>query len=472
MLKADCLTGESAFLLYLSYTMEKFISWVTEKGIITDTVVKETEYAGYGLFTTTDVTDTAVHIPDDLLLTSLQVIQVDNTFSSTIFDYFSKKYSTDKQEELDTLVATHEKFVLCLFVIYCQLVETEYKPYIDILPTLDFFKQNHVLFNVDSIEGTSLEKSTRAKLSSLRRDYEELRKLEHTWISDIDFNTYVWADCVFWSRVVGIGESEQASQSKMALIPYFDFANHSNEHSNMRWQLLPDQQGLDLVTYEKVPKDTELLLSYGSKPNQELLFLHGFCIPNNPEPSCFTLSVAPFLDTENDPISIPKIQWLKCIRAKPTLKLFNTDQKERRSDLLDCGWTHESIAIMYLIVLDEDNGLTFSVDDEGDINGLQVADKEITNLDELENAVNQMKLLPVIKLRAVMLLLDALEFHYSVISQFDETSNEKPVAKQALIYRQEETRTLESGVQSLTELRDLLMTDPVVLSYLQSVEED
>lgn len=457
--------------------MERFNNWISEKGIITDAVVKETEYAGYGLFATKDIPSgtTVVHIPNDLIFTSLNVMQKNESFSTAINDYFAKKYNVDAKEKLEILTLTHEKFVLSLFLLYCRSFETEYQPYIDILPTISFFKENHILYNLDSIKGTSLEISTRAKLASLQRDLQELQQLDqqHTnWITDISLEDYIWADCVFWSRVVGIGESEREDvQPNLALIPYFDFANHSHTQPTIRWQLLPDQQGLDLVTYDQnqssVTKDTELLLSYGSKPNQELLFLHGFCIPNNPEPSCFTLSVIPFLDPASD---MPKIQWLQQIGGKPTLKLFNRTVTEGGDDLIRCGWTHESVAIMYLVVMDEDSGLSFSVDDEeGNINGLFVGNKEVASLNEIEKVVNEMELLPVLKLRVTMLLSEALEYHYTNITQ--QYDNDSPIARQVLIYREEETYTLESAIEDMMKLRDTLMNDPVVVSYLKDMEE-
>jgi hypothetical protein len=458
--------------------MESFLNWTKEQGITTNATVKKTQYAGYGLFNTEKIDSSSptgvVHIPNDLLLTSRKALEVSEQFSEAVLKFFSRDRETSDDIERIAQSSESERQVLCLFLIYCQFFDrsTLWEPYISILPSIEFFKENHVLFNLHSIEGTTLENSTRAKIASLKRELEAITQTQDaTWISDIDLDMYLWADCVFWSRVVGIGGGDNESTSlvgNMALIPFFDFANHSADKPNIRWQL--NQKGLDLVTYpdQTIENGNELLLSYGSKPNQELLFLHGFCIENNHEPSCITLPLLPFLDPTADPLNLPKIHWLKKIGVKPTLKL--TNEKQKSQDLLiGCGWTYDSIVAMYLVVLDEDDGVEFSVN-EGSIQ-LLVQGKSIATMKELENAVTEMDHSPVIKLRVIMLLLEVLEYQYSQNTEFElATTDEMPITKQASIYRNEEKCTLDSALEVLLDLRDKLMKDSVVLSYLENAQ--
>lgn len=444
--------------------MEGFLVWSKDQGIVSNATVKKTPYAGYGLFATKDSCSNPIHIPMKALLSAQKAIQID-AFAETLKILYNS-------ENLKEVSHEHEKQVICLFLIYCQFFDatTRWKPYMDILPNIEFFKQNHPLFNLHYLQGTSLENSTRAKLNKLRGELELINQASSNWLSKIDIDMYKWADCVFWSRVVGVGaaandENITTETSEVVMIPYFDFANHSVDAPNMRWQPTSDG-GIDLLTYPDMVKEgDELFLSYGSKPNQELLFLHGFCAENNPNPSCFTLPVFPFLNPNADPLNMPKIHWLKQSGVKPTLTLSKSNNN---TDLTDIGWSHESIITMYLVVMDEDDGIQFSLDEEEDVE-LRIQDKKITTLKALDQIVNEMQLLPVIKLRVIMLLIDALQYQYSLNTEhamIDET----PIGKQAFKYRNEEKALLESALQTLAKLSEELMKNDVVVKYLENAQ--
>ncbi|KAL9545408.1 hypothetical protein MBANPS3_007164 [Mucor bainieri] len=453
--------------------MNDFLAWADSHGIDSMASIQKTPHAGYGLFATQDACTNhpIVHIPSNALLSSQKALQVE-PFAAAL----RTLYNTDN---LDQMAHAHEKQVLCLFLIYCQYVDqtmTEWKPYMDILPSIDFFKQHHLQFNLHCLQGTSLENATRAKLNKLRRELDDIHhhhqaESSTSWLSKIDMDMYKWADCIFWSRVVGIGgafdkDSDAAhNTSNMVMIPYFDFANHSVDKPNMRWQPTSDG-GIDLLPYADmtIKEGDELLLSYGAKPNQELLFLHGFCVEGNPNPSCFTLPVAPFLHPEADPLNMPKIHWLQQAGVKPTLTL---SPSSGHTDLMDMGWSVESIQLMYLVVMDEDNGLRFDLDEHVD---LYIHDQKVTTLDTLEQMTNKMDLLPVIQLRVVMLLIDALQYQYAANTEHATVDDNTPIGKQALIYRNEEKSLLESALQTLAQLSDELMQNPTVVEYLKNAQ--
>ncbi|KAI8069057.1 uncharacterized protein B0P05DRAFT_580590 [Gilbertella persicaria] len=427
--------------------MNQFQSWIETQGIITYGVqVKHTDYAGYGLFSkeTIDATEpkTVVSIPSDLILTSSKALQVHTEFKDAVFEFY----------EETILSPENEHHVLCLFLVYCQYInqDTRWKPYFDILPTLSFFQDHHVLFNPACVQGTSLENATRAKLTSLKTQVQAWNTSNIHWLSRVQLDMYLWADCIFWSRVVGIGgDMSGLSKHQMAMIPYFDFANHSDQHANIRWQLV--STGLELVTSEEhIPQDQELFLSYGSKSNQELLFLHGFCVPDNSESSVITLPLLPFLDPAHDQY---KIEWLIQMGVKPILKLSAIDQHNF------AGWDEASVAVMYLVVLDQED-IEFK-------QGLLVRDTPILSLSDLKTTVESLELYPVIQLRAIVLLLDALEYQYTQNKQYQMT-DESPVSKQASIYRHEEQVLLNQSMNALTVLRDQLMKNTTVISFLKA----
>ncbi|KAG2210869.1 hypothetical protein INT47_000023 [Mucor saturninus] len=431
-----------------------FLEWSKEKGIVSNASVKETEYAGYGLFSTRDATDDSepfVSIPYDLILTASKAM-TDAQFAQAI--------ARTTEQDITSFATENERLVLCLFLIYCSFFNTNtpWQPYMAILPSIDLFKQSHVLFNPDLVSGTTLETSIRTKLSSLKREYDSLTHADD-WLSDIQFDMYVWANCVFWSRVVGIGEDqEHATFSSMALIPFFDFANHSSESPNIRWQLT--DKGMDLVPFTSIQTGEELLLSYGSKSNQELLFLHGFCIPQNTEPFPVSIPLLPFFNPVEE--NLAKIRWLKQVGVKPALTLLPHSKE-------DAFLERDSMTTMYLVVLDEESGLEISSsaceNDEEIV--LSLAGDAVDSLNALEAKVKQMDMFPILQLRVIVLLQDALEYHVTLIDTPSSTDS-SVLAQQASIYRSEEAATLKATLDQLTSLRDQLMQHPTVLTYLQN----
>lgn len=468
--------------------IETFQQWSEQRGIKSNAVVKKTLYAGYGLFSSENIEketeNTVVHIPGDTLLTSRNALKADSQFAESIYNILSRKY--ENASESPQIIAEkkeNERLVLCLFLIYSNFFENsnDWKSYIDILPPMDFFRENHVLFQPDSVAGTNLDNSVSAKLSKLKKELEEISRftleLQHeetdkdSWLSNITLDMYIWADCVFWSRVVGIGgdENAEASSSDMALIPYFDFANHSVTDANIRWQHNKQDQGIDLVSYpeKSILKDQELFLSYGSKSNQELLFIHGFCVEANPEPSRLTIPILPFLNPSNGEYNMEKLYWLKSLGAKPTLTSVPPEDNREGEELSGCGWTADSISVMYLIALDEDDEVEYAVDEDSEVITLSLSKVKIESLKELTGAVQKLKMFKIIQLRVAYLLLEALEYHLSLnVENHDPSTNTAPVWKHALMYRLEERDLLKQSIHLLTTARDKLMQDDAVIAYL------
>ncbi|KAG1445940.1 hypothetical protein G6F56_009738 [Rhizopus delemar] len=442
--------------------MKTFETWAEENGITTfGTVLKTTESSGNGLFSSQPINKdvSIVQIPAPLVLTSKRILKSEDQFSASVHRYLMTLYDLSLEDAI-SFAATQNRLVITLYLIYCRFfpANDHWKPYVDVLPLLDFFKTSHVLFNPDAVTGTCLENSVCAKLRNLTREHQEINASGEGWLKKIDMDMYLWADCTFWSRAVGLGEADGESD-EMALVPYFDMANHSLTESNIRWQLT-DDRGLELVTTSDVKEqDQELVLFYGSKPNQELLFVHGFCIPNNPELSRLTISLMPFFDF-SDQEDISKAQWLKNTGAKPVLTWLKMSGSE--DTLVADGWTTESVTTLYLISLTEEDGLRFSLEGALELNG-----KPIQNLVELYGCTKELEILPLIQLRATMLLMQALE-HQLNLNISNETTGPESLQGQVSIYRAEERDILQNALVQLAGLQEKLSNDKLVLSYLMN----
>ncbi|KAI9277550.1 hypothetical protein BY458DRAFT_471914 [Sporodiniella umbellata] len=379
-------------------------------------------------------------------------------------------------EEAKEFAAEQERIVLSLFLIYYRFFSSSknsfWTPYIDVLPSFEFFKNSHVLFNTSSVRGTCLENPVEAKWNSLKREQEEIESIEQdSWLQKIELSMYIWANCVFWSRAVGVGES--SGGSGMALVPFFDLANHSFVDPNIRWEIT-DNGGLALLTTKEVKeKNQELSLFYGSKSNQELLFIHGFCVEGNPEPSRITLPIIGFFDFQSEE-DVYKIQWLKSVGGHPTLTMIRKEDLVSTEDkLLSSGWTMGSLAALYLICLLYEDDLSFKeAPEDHELPMLLVLNKKpIQDLNDLYFTVRQLKIFPIIQLRASILLTQALEYQLHQNTENCSPTVPKPLEIHVSLYRAEEYMAIQIALTETNALQKQLSINEDVQSYLEHQKE-
>ena len=134
------------------------------------------------------------------------------------------------------------------------------------------------------------------------------RKGETVSGAPVSEEEFRWAYACFWSRALALplGHDPRGHPSVVeAIVPGIDFANHSCAKPNARWRVrrgsreprenfatrrdgdasAPRQEPtIELVCVRgSVPAPgEELKISYGDKPNEELLFVHGFAERDNP----------------------------------------------------------------------------------------------------------------------------------------------------------------------------------------------
>ncbi|KAI7855017.1 hypothetical protein BDC45DRAFT_507534 [Circinella umbellata] len=518
-------------------TIEDFTKWAANNGIKAPHVyIDKTDNAGYGLFgdKDLDINDTTplVHIPRDLLITSIRALHDNQELQTAVKSIFKISSRNNNNDDGDddkclkeaVLESRNERLLLRLFLALQkfsnkQTSESFWKPYIDILPSLDEVRQQHVLFligkdeddayecNKVGLDGTNLSRSIYAKRSVLMR---ELTMIKDT-VEWMTLDMWIWADIVFWSRVVSIGSSDDdggndSKNGDLALIPFFDFANHSLQ-PNIRWCPANDG-GIDFVPNSSSASlaGNELLISYGDKSNQELLFLHGFTLKDNPEPSRITMALTGFLDMSMMESQV-KLSWITQ-SSKPVLTLMVPSSMEGYRDkkvvdtsisdiiTLTTGWTPESVALMYLVALDQDDGLKFelvpdisrlsisdssqekeeNMEDENTIIQARLLDEVVEDLNDLAFKVTKLDHSAVIQLRVVMLLLDALEYHLHLITS--SSSNDENVSTDTTgvmihieRYKQDELELIQKSINGLKNLRDWLMTHESVVEFLAAQEE-
>ncbi|KAI8339912.1 hypothetical protein BC941DRAFT_418911 [Chlamydoabsidia padenii] len=485
--------------------MDTFLTWCDQQGITHNNIsIKPTAYSGHGLFLDTTCDDMAplVHIPSHLLITSTRLLTHPST-SKAFIDCLETTLQPNSLPLKDRIkLPGNEKTCLRLFLAY-ELNQAQdssfWQPYMKNLPPRSFFEKHHVLFldpdgDEDNfvfglLEGTSLASSIRAKRTSLQREWQRLRDLV-SW--DLTLEDWIYADVLVWSRVVGLADEEG-----LAMIPFFDFANHRMD-PNLRWQLSSDNSGLDLVPFDTpISSGEELCLSYGDKSNQELLFLHGFTLADNPTQGQVTLSLGPFLNPGMDQDSALKWQWMQQQDDPPFKPILVLAQPNSDAVFGHSGWTGHSICMMYLAVLDQEDGLELNVIKGGDttddvVEGLEQLNiattepmvqldlngKSIRSWKDLLAGVLALDHAPVIQLRVAIMLLDASQYHLQQIVTNDDGLTEgdnvpdSPLYPHLVRYRDEERHLLQQSVDVLSMISDILMGNETVKDYLDKANAE
>ncbi|RKP26451.1 hypothetical protein SYNPS1DRAFT_27855 [Syncephalis pseudoplumigaleata] len=198
-------------------------------------------------------------------------------------------------------------------------------PYVAILPD-DAVQASPVLWHseLDSIattdataadpvallDGTSLGAAIRARRRVLHAEAEKWRAMTSLvrqsmqaaqisnsddasyLLEDVAFEELARADALYWSRVLEIvpfADDVDDGRGTTAFLPLIDMCNHAGQAANARWQ--PTVEG-DVVLYAdsahlaRANEPIELCISYGDKPNEELLFLYGFTLADHQHDAC------------------------------------------------------------------------------------------------------------------------------------------------------------------------------------------
>ncbi|GAB5588277.1 hypothetical protein Unana1_03177 [Umbelopsis nana] len=483
----------SQFLQYLVQTEHVDLSKVT---------VNYSKESGNGLYATTDFSrdngELIATIPSRLIVTANSALAYLNEYNTALYNDLSRLPKDCKD---------FERYCLNLFLISDKNASraTPWKFYTNIFPSLDTLKETHPLFYGDVymkiLEGTSLHTSIIARQESTARELGEL-KAQVPSANEISLDDWQWADTVFWTRVVSMKSQAQSKEESgeeasyytqdYALVPLLDFANHSMS-PNLRWEV--DKEGnFQLLTHRK-PQDKalehpdlrsgktgkQLFFSYGEKSNQELLFLHGFCVSGNQIPANVTLSAIPFMTIDEETADL-KMAWLQQIGASHTLTLMEENQKKRHEHedhpLLKAGLTLRSVELLTLCMLDMDGPVDFITEHEKIT--LHFDGQPQANLTELFNAVEHHWLKPIYRLRTVLTICPAFEYNLDTISEVEKLA--APGSRlvdttmgHIVDYALQEGRMLEKAVTVLHNCQNELGRDPIILQYIsqqQAQEED
>lgn len=231
--------------------------WATEQEIeMRNVAVQKSVTGALGLFATKSIGNHVIlHIPHDSLINKSKV---------------SDSNIPVLQECFKSLKDAPARIFLVVYFTYLRLhVKDDYSQ------SLPAAIECPLIWDPESVEymsleGTGLDTAIQAKKSALKKEYQIY--IEAMNILGAGFEDFIWAEHMVMSRSM--------EHDGLFIAPIIDFCNHSLQ-PNAWWSV--NEAGIDLNPIEgvNIPSGGEILISYGDKPNQELLFLHGFCLPLN-----------------------------------------------------------------------------------------------------------------------------------------------------------------------------------------------
>ncbi|EPS61592.1 hypothetical protein M569_13203, partial [Genlisea aurea] len=277
---------------------------------------------GFGIFSSNDSPHDGIHmvVPLDLAITPMRVLE----------DPLVGPECRSMFEEGDV----DDRLLIMLFLTVQRLRKSSsWKPYLDMLPN-EF--GNPLWFTADELselKGTSLLRATELQKENLKSLFDDKVKKIVEKLLDIDgvcesngvrFEDFLWANSVFWSRALTIPfprsyvirqprQTEGSSSSTETgdsssdppdeeetiwiegLVPGIDFCNHDSK-ALATWEVdatgsttgIPFSMclvsvGDSFVGEEEEEEEKEICINYGNKGNEELLYLYGFVLEENPD---------------------------------------------------------------------------------------------------------------------------------------------------------------------------------------------
>ncbi|KAI0869443.1 hypothetical protein GGS24DRAFT_493748 [Hypoxylon argillaceum] len=182
---------------------------------------------------------------------------------------------------------------LAIYILFVRSRESGYDGLRSHVATLPTSYSSSIFFTEDELKicaGTSLYTITKELERSIKDDYtallgrllvqhRDLFPLDKFTIEDVGVLNYKWALCTVWSRAMDFTLPD--GNSIRLLAPFADMLNHSAEIKQCH-AYDPKSRDLSILAGKDYEAGDQAFISYGPVPNNRLLRLYGFVIPDNP----------------------------------------------------------------------------------------------------------------------------------------------------------------------------------------------
>ncbi|KAI0597343.1 hypothetical protein F4775DRAFT_560804 [Biscogniauxia sp. FL1348] len=300
------------------------------------------------------------------------------------------------------------------------------------------------------LAGTSLEPAVAAKLSALTREFDDIRAKSEDipyWnqILSIDEmvidRDWVLLDALYRSRSLDLPKSGES------MVPCLDLVNHSSDANAYFEENSKDEVMLLLRNGSKVSRGEEITINYGQdKSPAEMLFSYGFIDTQ----SIAKKVILPLEPLDDDPLGKAK---LHAFGSAPVLEIKD-----------DEGGVQWSAPFVYLMCLNEEDGLDFKVLQETDGSRHLKMHWQGVDITETPKAVQELikghDLQHVFQLRAVTVVLETVDQQLQKINSFSGPNDSIPgLVRGEVLQATSHLRALESD---LLERAQQVLNDQVI----------
>ncbi|CAG8634668.1 11086_t:CDS:2 [Funneliformis caledonium] len=217
---------------------------------------------------------------------------------------------------------------LAVFLLFIKTREEGYegrRAHVNLLPSS---YTTSVFFNDSELEvcsGSSLYHLTKQLKQQIKEDYLRLVNDLFSKHSDLfplekfTLDEYMWTICTIWSRGM---DFQLPGKQFRCIAPFADMLNHSPE-VQLCHIYDPQLNNLQIFAGKDYAIGEQVFINYGSVPNNRLLRLYGFILPNNPYDSYdLVLTTHPLA-----PLYAQKVAMLKSadLQVNETFPLKLTD---------------------------------------------------------------------------------------------------------------------------------------------------
>ncbi len=189
--------------------------------------------------------------------------------------------------------ATNEFIAIALLLIgeRAKGAESFWSEYIAILPTNEDVSATFTWPEEELayLSGSPALNATRSMMTKLRAEHADVLAKNPSLDPEIfTFEAWEWAFTNLFSRAIRLKGNRR--DELLAMVPYVDFINHSPFSSSyvdareipkaFFWE--PQEDEVVLFADRAYKKFEQVFISYGPRPNSDLLLLYGFALDRNP----------------------------------------------------------------------------------------------------------------------------------------------------------------------------------------------
>ncbi|XP_017782395.1 PREDICTED: histone-lysine N-methyltransferase setd3 [Nicrophorus vespilloides] len=304
--------------------LEAFKVWLKDNGAKFDgTSIAHFEGYDLGLKTEVDIVEGSliIAIPRKIMLT------LDSAMHTTLAPLLEK----------DAILKNMPNVVLAMFLLVEKFKEDSFwKPYIDVLPNNYSTVLYYDYLELEELIGSPNLKLALKQIKSICRQYAYFYKLIHTSEESVclglrgkfSFKQYCWAVSTVMTRQNTI-PSEDKAEMTSALIPLWDFCNHTNGNISTDYNPMEDRS--ECLAVRDFKKGEQLFIFYGARTNSDLFIHNGFVYEEN-EHDGFALSLG---ISQSDPLREKRAILLEKLLINPNSTFYlNNGQQPIIGELL------------------------------------------------------------------------------------------------------------------------------------------